>query len=378
MTTETTTTSRNEVVQTSYKVEPCYGAITEKYDLLEIERLIVKENTKDRRLRPEEPLWLHPTGLPEQSTLKLRVQTRRKDTSASYWRRCPPDYAKKYGTSITWHRELPTDVIKSGYKYLPTNWELEARLAVKDDLVNLGDHLAEYQETAHMFLNAGRGLYRAYKNLRRGKKAFGRRRPELKDVSAAHIMTDYGVMPLVSDLYDSYEALRYRLGIPIWRRFSVYSVKQRTGVVDDDLHWSQQTSDRCTFYVQVDPRTYGSFTMGNPLEVAWEAVPGSFILDQLIPVGDYLSSLDALVGIKDLKGTVSSKTRYSHSYRGHLTWESAYDYMVCDSPGLMDFKCHKRYVINTIPQASLPEYQPSKSFGFVLNGLSLLHLMRHR
>lgn len=38
----------------------------------------------------------------------------------------------------------------------------------------------------------------------------------------------------------------------------------------------------------------------NPAEVAWEVVPFSFVIDWFIPVGNFLSSLDSLVGVQDL------------------------------------------------------------------------------
>jgi hypothetical protein len=47
----------------------------------------------------------------------------------------------------------------------------------------------------------------------------------------------------------------------------------------------------------------------NPLEVAWEVVPFSFVVDWFYPVGDYLSSLDAAVGYRFLGGSRSVTTK---------------------------------------------------------------------
>jgi len=43
----------------------------------------------------------------------------------------------------------------------------------------------------------------------------------------------------------------------------------------------------------------------NPINLAWELIPYSFVVDWFIPVGDYLSSLDAFLGKSFVSGTVS-------------------------------------------------------------------------
>jgi hypothetical protein len=40
----------------------------------------------------------------------------------------------------------------------------------------------------------------------------------------------------------------------------------------------------------------------NPLAIAWELVPFSFVLDWLVPVGTWLQSLDATLGVKFVGG----------------------------------------------------------------------------
>lgn len=62
----------------------------------------------------------------------------------------------------------------------------------------------------------------------------------------------------------------------------------------------------------------GKFGLTNPLEVAWELVPLSFVADWFLPIGDYLSALDAPFRFRHVSGSVgyriSEDTSYSPTY----------------------------------------------------------------
>lgn len=51
-----------------------------------------------------------------------------------------------------------------------------------------------------------------------------------------------------------------------------------------------------------------SFGVTNPASLAWELLPFSFVVDWFLPVGDFLSSLDAEFGMTFRRGIYSSQT----------------------------------------------------------------------
>jgi len=57
-----------------------------------------------------------------------------------------------------------------------------------------------------------------------------------------------------------------------------------------------------------------SYGIANPLAVAWELVPFSFVLDWFVNVGDYLSGLTDFVGVKLINPQRTVFTRYTGSY----------------------------------------------------------------
>lgn len=63
----------------------------------------------------------------------------------------------------------------------------------------------------------------------------------------------------------------------------------------------------------------GRFGLTNPLEVAWELVPLSFVADWFVPIGDYLSALDAPMRFQH-KGGVIGVRRES---KGSVSYDSS-------------------------------------------------------
>ncbi|UUW21430.1 MAG: maturation protein [Sanya fiers-like virus 56] len=58
----------------------------------------------------------------------------------------------------------------------------------------------------------------------------------------------------------------------------------------------------------------GKFGLLNPLEVAWELVPFSFVADWFLPIGDYLSALDAPYRFTHVGGSVGLKIEEDITY----------------------------------------------------------------
>lgn len=285
------------------------------------------------------------------------------------------------GKNIRYGRYLYTS---PGQKYyeadMPSfnDWATDIRLRIKDEQINLGTTLAEYRQSVNMFGSAARGIANAWK-LFRGKH---RRRKSLTtcSVAAAELVYSFGVSPLVSDVYDTVEALRLRLNHPVYRRYFTQDKKfiqfedqpAGTSAFKYKRTGSARYSQQVTAYVEFDLEKAALITSGfqNPLSIGWELVPYSFVIDWMIPVGDYLASLDALRATSDIDVAVVRKFKYGHRAFG---WYDKTGYQAFGgTPNLCKYESHERVIYNTIPLPALPRWSPSKSYRSLLNALSLL------
>lgn len=60
-------------------------------------------------------------------------------------------------------------------------------------------------------------------------------------------------------------------------------------------------------------RTLSSLGLINPLEVAWELVPYSFVVDWFLPIGSWINNLDATAGIQFVSGSQSRKRKVQYA-----------------------------------------------------------------
>lgn len=245
------------------------------------------------------------------------------------------------------------------------------RLRIKEEAVSLGESLAEYRETAGMFKDFAVGVSRAVRNLRHGRFP---RRFKPCDVSAAWLMDRYGVRPLMNDLYDSYQALTSAFGRPIRKTFVLTRREKGTdsytsGIFTHDISW--EVSRRITAYVSYNPNTVTWYDLGNPLEIGWELVPYSFVIDWAVPVGDFLASLDALKDVVDCKHTISTRENAVSVATG-----SIYNYISIMQNCRASYEGLYRTVGGDIPLPPVPKWDPSRSYYAIINGLALLHQSR--
>jgi hypothetical protein len=118
---------------------------------------------------------------------------------------------------------------------------------------------------------------------------------------------------------------------------------------------------------------FTSLGLTNPALVAWELVPFSFVVDWALPIGDWLSSLDAMLGY-DSNNTWSSISTLQRRYwrtvgingkSGIYTNTNEYsDY--CERTRL------RRTAAASVPLPILPSLKDPRSLGHMANGLSLL------
>lgn len=252
-----------------------------------------------------------------------------------------------------------------------SDWRLQLFSKIKDISVNLASNLAEYRETCDMFAGFAGGVRDAWK-VARGK--LPRRKLTTCDVASTWLAVSWGIKPLADDLVDSVFKLNEKIAEPLYRKVVV------GGDVDDYFDFDGHkgaalSSDRARFYVKLVTNGY-DFTTGNLAEMAYEVTPFSVILDWGIPIGEYLSSLDALKYVEDLRGTCTHKFAYRHLYRPPGL-DGLFPGVRIEKPGKVLYRSHKRtlWVDGMIPYPPFPKWDPSQSWRKVAHSLSMLKSM---
>lgn len=224
-------------------------------------------------------------------------------------------------------------------KYLSTpisviqnmNAEAEARILskIKEEKVNLGNLVAESNQTIKSIGTVARCIAGCIRNLRGGnfiraaealglplgsarvRKAKGRyNRTYPKDPTAAAangwLALHFGWAPLISDIYGSCEAIanwQYERKAPIsTKRVKVTRATSARESPPGDFTtlYETLTTVKYTVSYRISKETFQRLqTVGltNPLSIAWEITPWSFVVDWFLPIGRWLGNLDATVGI---------------------------------------------------------------------------------
>lgn len=193
----------------------------------------------------------------------------------------------------------------------------EALLKLKDMKVNFGTALAESRQTVNMIASSTSTLIRAALAAKRGqwgrvgKLLLGEPKELAKGRSLSHrwLEYQYGWAPLMSDIHSGWELAKEGFR----KEAQIFSV-QRT-ITDRDSPSKTGTATRVEgqsirrtrvkLYARIDDANLSHLTslgLLNPLEIAWELVPYSFVIDWFLPVGNVISSLDATRGMTFIGG----------------------------------------------------------------------------
>ena len=198
--------------------------------------------------------------------------------------------------------------------------EVECLLKVRDMSVNLLQTFVERQKTIDMILDRTTRIYRAYRSAKRGKfrdaaKALGIDKRGKKTASS-WLELQYGWLPLMSDIYGGYEFLTGRRAV----KGTLFNVKRtitdndsqtisdqtQTWTVTSNIQTKLITKVSLWYAVEYEALAEASkLGLLNPLEIAWEVTPWSFVVDWFLPVGNILGALSATSGCSFRGGTLT-------------------------------------------------------------------------
>jgi len=122
---------------------------------------------------------------------------------------------------------------------------------------------------------------------------------KIRDLSGRWLETQYAFLPLIGQSYEAAKALeaitgprRYRFKVSSGNKGKVVNISASPSVYRQDVSFSV----RRTLIAELieDMPLNRSLGLTNPLAIAWEVVPWSFVLDWFLPIGSYLSAFGVI------------------------------------------------------------------------------------
>lgn len=264
----------------------------------------------------------------------------------------------------------------------------ECLLKLQDQKVNIGENLATAMDTIRLLSTSASDLARIVFYARRGQwgklhKVLGLTgKPLGAGLSAANRWLEYqfGWKPLMSDIHSASELLKdgFRKKAILFSATRTTKVKE---IIEREypLSWWPRASGhsdlscRVKIYASVSDETASRLSqlgLIDPLGVAWELVPFSFVLDWLYPVGNFLQALHAADGLRFVGGTVTWRVDSDIDVkwrRPHFTSLECSDY------GDANFKAKAifRNILTSFPSPNLYSKSPFSST-HLLDALALI------
>lgn len=292
---------------------------------------------------------------------------------------------------------------------------------LKDSSINIAQAYAEREETIKTVTNTIKTVASTLTNLRRGNfagaaKALGIKPPKragrrfkqsyasaetandvANAVTGGWLALQYGWKPLLQDVHGAAELLA-KINLHGENPNTIYAVasgrsfrkfKDRKAEVSNPgsnvRGYSQtiKTMDASIAYLykvrysRSSPtlKSLASVGITNPALLAWELVPYSFVVDWFLPIGNWLSGLDAAAGLTFQNGFRSRLCKYqatvnetvSLSYVDRPSSYTSSDYEARYETVTMD-----RSLLGNFPSAPAPRFKNPLSMSHLASAISLL------
>lgn len=286
-----------------------------------------------------------------------------------------------------------------------------ARLAKKVGTIeaNLAQDLVQYKQTVRMITDNVNRIRMAYKATRVGnfsealkllyhpaqdKYARGKNPSKSESTASNWLMIQYGWKPLLNDIHESVQLiseLNRRGNGPNGVLRVTSSATEHSDSTTPFFATGEAPRQGGTRFTQV--RTTTRFTLEyrqasrlttflqqtgftNPLNLAWEVLPYSFVLDWLLPIGPWLETLSLWQGKEFVSGskTVFTKAMQSVivSYAPNLP--DSLNVSMCSGSWSRDDVALVRTALTSFPNRELPSFKNPLSVTHALNALALLRV----
>lgn len=170
--------------------------------------------------------------------------------------------------------------------------------------IHVGNIIAERHQTMSLFTKSVKRLTEFCSGKKRIIASLGSLVKNPRMIADDYLAFQFGVAPLLSDVHSASVALaREVVGDRIelvFRSNSRSSINESysTPIGNYQIIGTVNVSYVLRFRVANDiGRFLSSYGLINPLEIAWEVLPWSFVIDWILPVGKYLSDQTSTVGL---------------------------------------------------------------------------------
>nr|APG77177.1 hypothetical protein [Shahe levi-like virus 2] len=244
-----------------------------------------------------------------------------------------------------------------------------------------------FQQIAETYLKVSAS--RAKKITKRKLRSFS------KDVGSNWLQLQFGWLPLMSDIHEMFEDIKRNFS----RDLKLYVKSSNIVDVSPELVNYNQTDPskyrsviakaQCRRYTKVavrfkvkDPfkQFIASIGLTNPLGVAWELVPYSFVVDWCLPIGSYLEALHYTDGLEFVDGVET--TRLDARMSIHHYPPTSIGKTLIRTEGefeeYLEFSGTRRQVLNRFPRPDLSFKNPFASAKALEHGLDIVALLNQK
>ena len=235
---------------------------------------------------------------------------------------------------------LPVEIRQTGFgisETLEQDALFKAYCKASEKVANVADFIRTRMETANMAASLVRDLVRSARAIRKGRIADAsrilgvplHRNPKGKEFSERWLEYSYGWSPTLNDIYNLLNKGFGDVTLEVKTKEKDFVTNEKdidtsgsTGYASS----SSRTSIKVCMKLEVPNTAFGAISawgLDNPAAVAWEAMPFSFCVDWLLPVGDYVNASLNIWGNPIVKEMCISRVT-THSMEGDLVFR--YDY----------------------------------------------------
>lgn len=288
------------------------------------------------------------------------------------------------------------------------NCTTKLRNNIRSSSFNAAQAYAERKMTANTIASTARMIAQAGMAVKRGDvmgaaRALGvQPSRSMKRRSKAGVVADsvanrwlevqYGWKPLLQDVYGSMEQLArsrnnrlfYNASASVRGKFpseTVTDLMDHESWTGTNLQRVKRTQDLTikmgVRYEQSCPPLATAAQLGitNPALLAWELLPFSFVADWFLPVGNFLSSLDATLGLTFLSGYSQDFRRMTttvhHDANFRLKSDASHTVFIAAKAASETIR-YERFVMTDFPSAVLPHFKNPVSTTHAANAIALL------